>query len=52
MTNDEICICFKSSVFAAPVPFPGHFVCPLTAGFSYLLVTYGETNQASKHDPG
>jgi hypothetical protein len=52
VTNDEICICFKPSVFAAPVLFPGRFVCPLTTGFLYLLVTYGETNQPSKHDPG
>ena len=52
MTDNEICICFKPSVFAALVSFPGRFVCPLDAGFPYLLVTYGETDQAAKYNSG
>jgi hypothetical protein len=50
MTNDEISVGRKSPVLAAALPLLVSFICPLTASFSYLLVTHGVADQASQHD--
>ena len=52
MTIDKVCECFKPPVFTSLVPFSTSVICPLTTGFSYLLMTHGEANQASQHDSG
>jgi hypothetical protein len=52
MTIDEVCECTEPPVFTSLVPFPASVICPLATGFSYLLMTYGEANQASQHDSG
>jgi hypothetical protein len=44
MTTDEVRECLKPPVFTPLVPFSASVVCLLTAGFPYLLMTYGEAN--------
>jgi hypothetical protein len=52
VTIDEVCECYEPPVFTSLVPFPASVICPLTASFSYLLMTYGEANQPPQHDSG
>jgi hypothetical protein len=52
VTDNEICICSKPSVFATLVSFPGCFACPLDASFPNLLVAYREANQAAEYNSG
>jgi hypothetical protein len=50
MAIDKINVCSKPPIFAALVPLSASFIRPLTTGLSYLLVTYGEADQASQQD--
>ena len=50
MIIDEVYECFKPSVLAALAPLAASFICPLTAGLSYLLMAYGEAYRTSHQD--
>jgi hypothetical protein len=52
MIIDEVCECSEPPVFTSLVPLPASVICPLTTGFSYLLMIYGKADQTSQHDSG